>query len=71
MEYTKDMVFSIKYKNSKKKSVIKEKHKWLEKIVEWIQKDEYFTVVILMSIVVLTIDFFVVKKFIQIIKLLP
>ena len=71
MEYTKDMVFSIKYKNCKEKSVIKEKHKWFGKIAKWIQKDEYFTVVILISIVVLTIDFLVVRKFIEIIKLLP
>lgn len=71
MEYTKDMVFTIKYKNSKEKSVVRKKHKWIEKMARWIKKDEYFTVVILMSLVVLTIDFFVVKKFIEIIKLLP
>lgn len=70
MEYTKDMIFNIKYKENKSKLIANGKHKLIRKIVQWIKKDGYFTLTILTSIVVLVIDFLVVKKFIDTIKLL-
>ena len=70
MEYTKDIILGIKYKNNKTKAINNSKHKMFRKIVDWVKKDEYFTMVILTSIVVLTIDFLVVKKFVDILKLL-
>ena len=66
MEYTKDMIFNLKYRSNKVKSIAKEKKSIAKRFVRWLEKDDYFVAVILTSIVVLIIDFFVVKKFIEI-----
>ena len=69
MEYIKDKLFSVKKNNIE--SVINKKQKKHNRFIKWLEKDEYFTIVILTSIIALLIDFLFVKKFIDIIKLIP
>ena len=69
MEYIKDKLFSVKKNNIE--SVINKKQKKHNRFIKWLEKDEYFTIVILTSIIVLLIDFIFVKKFIDIIKFIP
>ena len=69
MEYIKDRLFSVKKNNIE--SVINKKQKKHNRFIKWLEKDEYFTIVILTSIIALLIDFLFVKKFIDIIKLIP
>ena len=71
MEYIKDKLFNVKYKKHNIEDIINRKQKNYNKFTKWLEKDEYFTIVILTSIIVLLIDFLFVKNFIDIIKLIP
>lgn len=70
MEYTNDIILNIKYKGDKKKENLKVKHRVLKTIIKKIYDDEFFTISILVSIIVLIIDFLFVKHFIKILNLL-
>ena len=65
MEYTKDIVFSVKC--AKKTSLL---HTRLKKLLKLIQKDNYCTLTIIISILCLSLDYFIVKRFIEIVNLL-
>lgn len=65
MEYTKDIVFTVKC--AKKKSLL---HTRLKKLLKLIQKDNYFTLTIIISILCLSLDYLIVKRFIEIVNLL-
>ena len=65
MEYTKDIVFSVKC--VKKTSLL---HIKLKKLLKLIQKDNYFTLIIIISILCLSLDYLIVKRFIEIVNLL-
>lgn len=65
MEYTKDVIFNVKC--VKKTNYI---HKIFKKIIQIIQKDNYFTLTIIISMLCLSIDYLIVKRFIEIVNLL-
>jgi len=65
MEYTKDIVFSVN--RVKKTSLL---HIRLKKLLKLIQKDNYFTLTIIISILCLSLDYLIVKRFIEIVNLL-
>lgn len=65
MEYTKDIVFSVKC--VKRTSLLQKK---LKKAISIIQKDNYFTLTIIISILCLSLDYFILKRFIEIVNLL-
>lgn len=65
MEYTKDIIFSVEH--VKRTSFI---HKILKRLIQIIQKDNYFTLTIIISLLCLTLDFVIVKRFIEIVNLL-
>lgn len=65
MEYTKDVVFSVKC--AKKTSLL---HTRLKKLLKLIQKDNYFTLTIIISLLCLSLDYLIVKRFIEIVNLL-
>lgn len=71
MEYIKDRLFSVKYKKHNIEDIVNGKIKTNNRFTKWLEKDEYFTLVILTSIIVLFVDFLFVKNFIDIIKLIP
>ena len=71
MEYIKDRLFSVKYKKHNIEDIVNGKTKTTTRFTKWLEKDEYFTLVILTSIIVLFVDFLFVKNFIDIIKLIP
>ncbi len=70
MEYTNDVVFKVHYKKDKLNNVTYMNSKKLKKIIKKLEEDSYFTVVMIISAVVLFIDFFIVKSFIEIVNLL-
>ena len=65
MEYTKDVIFSVK--RIKKTSFTR---KILKRLIQIIQKDNYFTLTIIISMLCLSIDYLIVKRFIEIVNLL-
>lgn len=65
MEYTKDVIFNVKYTN--KSNFIYNKFK---KIKDLIVKDNFFTLTIIISIIFLSIDYLIIKRFIEIVNLL-
>ncbi len=65
MEYTKDIVFNVK--RVKKTSLL---HIKIKKMLKLIQKDNYFTLTIIISILCLSLDYLIVKRFIEIVSLL-
>ncbi len=70
MEYTKDVILNVNYGKRKifnKNFRIK---RWLIRVHEKMEKDQYFTVTICISIIALIIDFFIIKRFVDIINLL-
>ena len=70
MEYTNDIILNVKYRGDKKKENLKIKHKALKTIIKKIYDDEFLTISILVSVIVLIIDFLFVKHFIKILNLL-
>lgn len=64
MEYTKDIMFTIKC--SKETSFV---HKKLKKVFEIFQTN-YFILVLIISILVLILDYLMVLRFIEILNLL-
>lgn len=70
MEYTNDIILNVKYRGDKKKESLKIKHKALKTIIKKIYNDEFLTISILVSVIVLIIDFLFVKHFIKILNLL-
>ena len=70
MEYTNDVVFNIRYKKDEIDNVTYRKCRKLKKLIKKIENDEYFTVVICVSMIALFIDFLLVKQFIDVVNLL-
>ena len=70
MEYTNDVILNVQYKKDEVKSDKCVKHKRLSRIKKKIENDEYFTLTIVISIIVLFIDYLVIKEFVDIINLL-
>lgn len=70
MEYTKDVIFNVKY--SKKLNFINKVKgsKFMKRFKILIQKDECFTLTIIISIIVLTADYLIIKRFIEILNIL-
>lgn len=70
MEYTKDVIFNVKY--SKKLNFINKVKgsKFMKKFKTLIQKDECFTLTIIISIIALTVDYLIIKRFIEILNIL-
>ena len=65
MEYTKDIIFSVK--TIKKNNKIT---KIFQKIRKLIQKDNYFTLTIIVSVLCLGLDYLIIQRFIEIVNLL-
>ena len=70
MEYTNDVIFKVHYKKDEIDRVTYGRYKKLKKLIKWMEKDEYFTLVMIVSSVVLAVDIMLVKQFIEILKLL-
>ena len=70
MEYTNDVIFKIRYKKDEVDIVTYGMHGKLKKILKIIENDNYFTVVMIVSVSVLVMDFFMIKQFIEIVNLL-
>jgi len=70
MEYTNDVIFKIHYKKDEIDVGNHSKCRKFKKLLVKFEKDEYFTIVMLVSVVVLFIDFFIFKSFIEIVNLL-
>ena len=86
MEYTKDVIFNVKY--TKKTNFFSSKFERLGKLKIWrilrkskiikffrilrtlIHKDQYFTLTMIISVLLLGIDYLIVKRFIEIVNLL-
>ena len=65
MEYTKDVVINLNFNKKKKLS-----GNWFKRMVFAMQRDNYFTIVMLVSIFVLSFDYLMIKRFIDILNLL-
>ena len=66
MEYTNDIILKVKYEGDETNC---RKHKIIKELGKKIKDDEYFTLTMIVSIVALLIDFFIVKRFLEIINL--
>ena len=66
MEYTNDIILKVKYKGDEANC---RKHKIIKELVKKIKDDEYFTLTMIVSVIALSIDFFIVKRFLEIINL--
>ncbi len=65
MEYTKDVVINLNYDKKEKLS-----SNWFRRLVSRMQRDNYFIMVMLISAFALSLDFLIIKKFINIVNLL-
>ena len=70
MEYTNDVIFKIRYKKDELDVVTYGRHRKLKKLLKKIEDDEYFTIVMIISAIVLFLDFLMIKQFIEIVNLL-
>lgn len=69
MEYTNDVIFNVKYQSESSNATII-KHPRLHKILEKMEKDNYFILTMIISITILFIDCLIIKRFIEIVSLL-
>jgi len=65
MEYTKDIIFSVKTIKKNNKTI-----KIFQKIRKLVQKDNYFTLTIIVSVLCLGLDYLIIQRFIEIVNLL-
>ena len=70
MEYTNDVVFKIRYKKDEIDVVTYGKYRKLKKLLRKIEDDQYFTMVMIISVTVLFVDVLMIKQFIDIVNLL-
>ena len=70
MEYTNDVVFKIRYKKDEIDVVTYGKYRKLKKLLMKIEDDQYFTMVMIISVTVLFVDVLMIKQFIDIVNLL-
>lgn len=70
MEYTNDVILGIHYKDDRTKSVTYGKCRRLKKIIGKVEGDSFLTISIVVSTVVLCLDYLLVKEFVEIINLL-
>ncbi len=69
MEYTNDVIFNVKYKNGTESGTITKISKF-RKLLKLIEKDNYFTLTIIISVIFLFIDYLIVCRFIELLNLL-
>lgn len=69
MEYTNDVIFNVKYQNESSNTTIV-KHPRFHKILEKMDRDNYLILTIIISIIILFIDYLIIKRFIEIVSLL-
>ena len=69
MEYTNDVVFKIRYKKDEIDVVTYGKYRKLKKLLRKIEDDQYFTMVMIISVTVLFVDVLMIKQFIDIVNL--
>lgn len=70
MGYTKDVFFKLHYKKSCVDSGTYCRNSKIKKWKKKIEEDQYFTVVMIISAIVLFIDFVLLKEFIDTVNLL-
>ena len=70
MEHTNDVIFKVHYKKDNLDANTYGRHRKLRRLLRRIEDDQYFTLVLITSAIALTIDFMILKKFIEIVNLL-
>ncbi|MBR2786519.1 MAG: hypothetical protein IKD76_03380 [Clostridia bacterium] len=70
MEYTNDAILKTTYEKAGIKKATYKKYRILKRIIKKIQEDEFFTFSIIVSVVVLGMNFVILAEFIKIINLL-
>lgn len=69
MEYTNDVIFNVEYKGESE-CVNSTKNSRFNKLLKIFEKDSYFTLTIIVSIIFLFIDYLIINRFIEILNLL-
>ena len=69
MQYTNDVIFTVKYKDENE-SLTFSKKSLIKKCIYKIKADNYFKLTMLVSFLFLCMDYFLIKEFIELVNLL-